>query len=366
MRPFKLSKLCQFIALSVFSFSLAATEQATAESLVGHAYLGGHAMYLKTDEDRLYNSHANSSIDHASGLGVEAGYRLSEFFETRLSYTHFNPVAKHHNYDLSSGKSIALDLLYFPFKESFYLVGGADFLTVEKSNLSAALGAGYRHYLSKDMAVYFEGKGHYQFDEHFTDFSSKIGFIYYFGRESQKIKRTVPTKVMTIKPAAPAITAGTIKDSDNDGIVDNQDNCANTPIIDKVNAKGCTIFTAQQKSMRLLVNFENDKSEVRPEYKSEVAKAAEFMNTYPYVNLTIEGHTSALGSEIYNQVLSEKRAQAIVAVLINDFDIDMSRLNSIGYGETKLMNPADTAVAHNDNRRIEASISISKQVAEKR
>ncbi len=70
----------------------------------------------------------------------------------------FNPVAENHNANLASGKSIALDLLYFPFKESFYVVGGADVLDVEESNLSAALGAGYRHYLSKNMALYFEGK----------------------------------------------------------------------------------------------------------------------------------------------------------------------------------------------------------------
>lgn len=363
MRPFKLSKLCQFIGLSVFSFSLAASEQPTAESLVGNVYLGGHAMYLKTDEDRFYNSNADSSIDHASGLGAEAGYRLSELFETRISYTHFNPVAENNNYDLSSGKSIALDLLYFPFKESFYVVGGADFLDVEKSNLSAALGAGYRHYLSQNMALYFEGKGHYQFDNNFTDFSSKIGFIYYFGSQPQKIKRTESTKVTAIQPTMAVVAT---KDSDNDGIVDSQDNCVNTPAMDKVNAKGCTIFTAQQESMRLLVNFDNDKSEVRTEYKNEVAKAAEFMNTYPHVNLTIEGHTSAQGSEKYNQALSEKRAQAIVAVLINDFSIDASRLNFIGHGETMLMNPANTAAAHKQNRRIEAIVATSKQVAEKR
>ncbi|PKI13504.1 OmpA family protein [Colwellia sp. 12G3] len=365
MRPFKLSKLCQFIGLSVFSLSLSAAEQPSAESLVDNAYIGGHAMYLKTDEDRLFNSNANSAIDHASGLGVEGGYRLTELFETRLSYTHFKPVAQNNNYDLPAGKSIALDLLYFPFKESFYVVGGADFLDVEKSNLSAALGAGYRHYLSQNMALYFEGKGHYQFDDNYTDFSTKLGFIYYFGSQPAKIKRAEPAKVAPVAVVAP-VAMVVEKDSDIDGIVDSKDHCGNTPTTDKVDNMGCTVFTEQQETIQLRVNFDNSKAVVKAEYKDEIAKAADFMKTYPHVSLTINGHSSAQGGAKFNQSLSAKRAQAVVDVLINEFSIDASRLKAIGYGESRLLNKNNTAAAHEQNRRIEATVSTVKKVAEQR
>ncbi len=115
MRPFKLTKFYQLLGLSLISSSIIASEQPTAESLVGKVYLGGHGMYMKTDEDRLLNGNMNSSIDHASGGGAELGYRASEFFETRMSYTHFKPVAELNNYDVPSGSSTALDLLYFPY-----------------------------------------------------------------------------------------------------------------------------------------------------------------------------------------------------------------------------------------------------------
>ena len=364
MNKLSFSKISQFIGLSLFSFSLSAAEQPSAETLVGNVYLGGHAMYLKTDEDRLFNSNANSAIDHASGVGVETGYRVTELFETRLSYTHFNPVAENHNYDLSSGKSIALDLLYFPFKESFYVVGGADILDVEGSDLSAALGAGYRHYLSQNTALYFEGKGHYQFDDNHKDFSTKIGFIYYFGTPKAPIKRSEPVKVKAAAVAPVAVVAAL--DSDNDGVIDSLDNCVKTPVADKVDTKGCTVFTEQQESARLSVNFDNNQAVVKEEYKAEIAAVATFMKKYPHVNVSIDGHTSAQGSAAYNLKLSTTRAQAIVDILVNEFNIDTARVEAIGHGETKLLDAANTAEAHKLNRRIEAHLVINKKVAEKR
>lgn len=366
MRYLSVSKISQFIGLSIFSLSLSAAEQPSAESLVGKVYLGGHAMYLKTDEDRHFNANANSSIDHASGLGVEGGYRLSELFETRLSYTHFNPVAENHNANLASGKSIALDLLYFPFKESFYVVGGADVLDVEESNLSAALGAGYRHYLSKNMALYFEGKGHYQFDDNYTDVSAKLGFIYFFGTQKAEIKRSEPVKVAAVVAPVAVVAPTAELDSDNDGVLDSKDNCANTPATDKVNELGCTVFTEAQDTVELLINFDSNKAVVKEKYKPIMVKVAKFMAAYPDLSLTIKGHSSAKGSAAYNQTLSAKRAQAVVDVLINDFGVDASRLSAIGYGESELLNTDNTAEAHEQNRRIEATISTTNKVAEKR
>ena len=90
------------------------------------------------------------------------------------------------------------------------------------------------------------------------------------------------------------------------------------------------------------------------------------MKTYPHVSLTINGHSSAQGNAKYNQILSAKRAQAIIEVLINEFGIEGSRLKAIGYGESKLLDKSNTAAAHEKNRRIEATVSTTNKVAEKR
>lgn len=361
MRLFNLSNLCQAICFTALSLSVSASEQPDAESLVGNEYLGGHVTYFKTDLDRLFTLDSKSAIDGAGGFGGEFGYRISPFYEARLSLSKLNIDTGHKGYDVPSGSSTAFDLLYFPNKANFYFVAGADFLDIGQSNLSADLGMGYRHYLSENTALYVEGKSHYQLDDHYVDFSSKIGFVYYFGTKPAPIKRT-----KTVEAKATTNLAVVEKDADSDGVIDAQDNCPNTPITDKVDTNGCTIFTEQQETINLLVSFENNKSDVADMYLTEIAKVAKFMKQYPHTQLTINGHTSVVGEAAYNQNLSEKRAQAIVDVLVNNFSISQNRLTAVGHGEEQLVNEANTAAAHAQNRRIQAQVQTTKKVAIKR
>lgn len=357
MRLLKSSQLATFIGLSLASSAVFADNTPAAESLVGKTYLGGHGMYIKTDTDRLFTTNPNSEIDHGSGIGAELGYRISEFYEARLSLTDLNLNADHPAYDIPSGSSVAMDLLYFPNKANFYVVGGADFLDIDKSNLSADLGMGYRHYFSQNTALYVEGKGHYQLDDNYTDFSSKIGFIYYFGVEAASAKKPLPVnKVAAVTPV----------DSDKDGVIDSRDKCPSTPMVDKVDANGCTIFTKKREVIDLLINFDNDKSAIKPKYKAEVARVAKFMKLYPHSKLVINGHTSSVGSAKHNEKLSQSRAQAVVDMLVNGFGIAATRLEAKGYGESQLLNTANTAKAHAENRRIQATMKVTKKYPEKR
>ncbi len=53
-------------------------------------------------------------------------------------------------------------------------------------------------------------------------------------------------------------------------------------------------------------------------------------------------------------------------MLVNTFNIDSSRLTALGMGEEELLSDANTAQAHEANRRIEAKVSVDKKVAVKR
>ncbi|WP_448547540.1 OmpA family protein [Thalassotalea fusca] len=357
MQFFTLNRLSQLVAISLFSCAINAAEQPSGEDLTGRSYIGLHGTTMKNDTDRKLNpADDDSGFDHGSGGGIEYGYRISPWYEARISITKLNFETETNGYQEPSGSSTALDLLYFPSKQNFYLYAGADFLDVDSSNLAAGLGAGYRYYLSEKSALYAEAKGAYEFDDDYMDFSTKIGFIYYFGDSPKKSKA----------PAAAAATQAKPKDSDKDGVFDHQDRCANTPMTDRVNANGCTVFTTQQLTMELSVNFDNNKAIVKPEYFEEVATAAEFLRTYPHARLTINGHTSSVGDAAYNKVLSEKRAQAIVDVLVNEYHIDATRLIAVGHGEEQLLDAANTVEAHAKNRRIEANVVVKKKVAAKR
>lgn len=78
--------------------------------------------------------------------------------------------------------------------------------------------------------------------------------------------------------------------------------------------------------------FAFDNASIIPQYSSYLDQVSAFLNKYPEVILKIEGYTDALGSESYNQTLSEKRAQSVAQYLIES-KIDKSRLKVSGKGE---------------------------------
>ena len=358
MRQQKTSIL--LISSLICAFSVNAQEQPKAEDLVGKNYLGIHGMRINTDDDRL-TPNGVDFIKHANGIGAEFGHRLSEYSELRISYTHLNLTRVGWAPETPSGKNIAANYLYFPNKQNFYVMGGASALDIIDTDMSVNVGAGYRHYISDRSAIYFEGNGHYQFDDKYTDLSAQIGLIYFFGDTAKKIVRTAP-----VKPAEVAPVAVKPVDSDNDGVIDSKDQCKATPATDKVDSNGCTIFTEENDALHLHVKFDNSKAVVKAEYLDNIKAAADFLKQYPHISLTVKGHTSSTGPAAFNKKLSQQRADAIVNVLVNDFGIKASRLTAQGMGEEELLSPANTLQAHEANRRIEAKVRVDKKVAVKR
>ncbi len=80
------------------------------------------------------------------------------------------------------------------------------------------------------------------------------------------------------------------------------------------------------------------------------------MKKYPWTTITIEGHTDNVGRDAYNIKLSRKRAKSVKRVLVNTFDIDMGRIETIGYGPKKPIADNSNAAGRQKNRRIQAVI----------
>lgn len=347
----------------ICALNVNAQDQPKAEDLVGKTYVGIHGTRINTDNDRLTGNGVDF-IEHANGYGAEVGHRFSEFSELRLSYTHLNLTNADWGPKPPSGKDIALNYLYFPTKENFYFMAGASSLDVIEAKMSANLGAGYRHYLSERSAIYFEGNGHYQLDNEHTDLSAQIGLVYFFGETKKKVNRASAPAVAPVKAVKPM--AAKPIDTDGDGVTDSKDQCKATPAENKVDSQGCTIFNEENDELNLHVKFDNSKAIVKAEYLANIKAAAEFLKKYQHTSLAIIGHTSSQGSAAFNKKLSQQRANAIVNVLVNEFGIDASRLTAKGMGEEALLNPADNAAAHAENRRIEAKVSVKNKVAAKR
>ena len=139
-------------------------------------------------------------------------------------------------------------------------------------------------------------------------------------------------------------------DIDNDGILNASDICPNTLPGEAVNSDGCP------KSVALNVNFENNSDKIKAESAVQINKYADFLKKYTNYSAKIVGYTDSRGSASYNQKLSEKRAQAVVAALQSD-GVNAKQLSSFGAGENNPIATNKTAEGRAQNRRIEAVLT---------
>jgi len=108
--------------------------------------------------------------------------------------------------------------------------------------------------------------------------------------------------------------------------------------------------------MALVLDFDSGKADIKPEYRGEIAKVADYMKQYPTTTAVIEGHTDLTGDADNNMRLSQQRAENVVKYLVDNFGIDRSRLSARGYGSTRRISYNNTAEGRAKNRRINAVI----------
>jgi len=107
------------------------------------------------------------------------------------------------------------------------------------------------------------------------------------------------------------------------------------------------------------VHFDLDKSTLTKEAQTILKRNIQVLKENPNVRIRIQGHTSAIATEEYNQKLSERRSHSVEEFLIKEGGIAPDRLTEIGYGETRLEKPEPNpeikeSEAAKTNRRVSA------------
>ena len=178
-----------------------------------------------------------------------------------------------------------------------------------------------------------------------------------------KVGLVIPVGPKTAVAAAAASTAtlpGPSKtlDSDGDGVPDALDRCPGSARGVLVDSNGCPrdggAAAAGGERQFDDVLFEFDRSEITTAGAAILDKAAEVVNSGAYKSLkvNISGHTDWIGSEGYNQALSERRANAARSYLVKK-GVDASRIHTFAYGETTPKADNQSAEGRAENRRAE-------------
>lgn len=104
------------------------------------------------------------------------------------------------------------------------------------------------------------------------------------------------------------------------------------------------------------LTFDTNSAQVKPGLYPELNRIAEILNQYPQTLVRIEGHTDSTGAETYNQDLSERRAAAVKNLLVQR-NVQSTRMEVIGFGESLPIASNDTESGRQMNRRVELKIA---------
>ena len=103
------------------------------------------------------------------------------------------------------------------------------------------------------------------------------------------------------------------------------------------------------------INFDFNSDKLRPESYQPLNEVLMLMKQFPEISIEVYGHTDSIGTEKYNQNLSERRARSAAKYLV-DHGIEANRITSIGFGLKLPIDTNETEEGRFHNRRVEFEI----------
>ena len=121
------------------------------------------------------------------------------------------------------------------------------------------------------------------------------------------------------------------------------------------------ILETRDTARGLVVNmsdvlFDSGKYTLRPLAREKLAKISGIVLAYPSLKLAVEGNTDSVGTELFNQELSEKRAEGVRTYLTQQ-GVPEGSTTATGFGKTRPIASNDTSEGRQQNRRVELIVS---------
>jgi len=339
-------KLKNTLGLVIGSLLAAAAANAVAQ--------GQGAVELEAFGKRYFTD-SSSNMDEGNLFGGSIGYYLTEDVSLGLSYGEYHDIRSENgtgNKDIK-GNLASLDATYHfgnlgdalrPFVSAGVAhqnISNVPARTGRDHSTFANIGTGVKYFLTENFFAKAGVDAAYNIDAGETEWLAGVGVGLNFGGAAAPVAAEPAPEVCT--------------DSDNDGVCDNVDKCPDTPANTTVDADGCPAV-AEVVRVELDVKFDFDKAQVKEESYGDIKNLADFMNQYPQTSTTVEGHTDSVGTDAYNQKLSERRANAVREVLVNQYGVGAERVGSVGYGESRPVADNATEAGRAVNRRVEAEV----------
>ncbi|HWT69798.1 MAG TPA: OmpA family protein [Pseudomonas sp.] len=158
-------------------------------------------------------------------------------------------------------------------------------------------------------------------------------------------------------------------DEDGDGVFDRRDRCPDTPANTPVEHHGCPLpqYPASVKPEPVQsevitlsdagdVLFAFNQSDLTPTAQSQLDSIMGKLEDDSVVSIKVVGHTDSVGSDAYNQGLSERRASSVAQYLLSQ-GVAPAKVTSEGKGESQPVADNDTDEGRAKNRRVELHIN---------
>lgn len=152
-----------------------------------------------------------------------------------------------------------------------------------------------------------------------------------------------------------AVNGKAARDTDGDGVADEDDRCPGTPKGAETDANGCVKI---EKVVLKGVNFGTGSAKLLPAASDTLKTVASAMKANDKLEVEIAGYTDSVGEEAKNQRLSERRAKAVKDFLVGE-GIEEGRLSTKGHGESDPVDTNDTAAGRANNRRVSFRVTKS-------